>query len=67
MLFDTHAHLDDEQLADVASEVIEDARAHDVNNVLTVSTTLASCYRSVRLCETFSEVWAAVGIHPNSC
>lgn len=67
MLFDTHAHLDDEQLADVASEVIEDARAHDVNHVLTVSTTLASCYRSVRLSETYPEIWAAVGIHPNSC
>ncbi len=67
MLFDTHAHLDDEQLAESTAEILADAREHDVTHVLTVSTTLASCYRSLKLCETCPEVWAAVGIHPNSC
>ena len=67
MLFDTHAHLDDEQLAGNTAEILAEARAHDVNHVLTVSTTLASCYRSIKLSESHPQVWAAAGIHPNSC
>ena len=67
MLFDTHAHLDAEQLVEQTEAVIADAAGHNVNRILTVSTTLASCYTSIALAEKYEGVYAAVGIHPNSC
>ncbi len=67
LIFDTHAHLDDEQLAGKTADIIADAKRHGVCEVLTVATTLASSYRSIELAETHSEIFAAVGIHPNSC
>jgi TatD DNase family protein len=67
MLFDTHAHLDDEQLLGRTDELVADARRHGVTRILTVSTSLASCYRSLQLAGQFEGVYAAVGIHPNCC
>lgn len=67
MLFDTHAHLDAEQLAHMTPELLADAATHSVGHILTVSTTLASCYQSIRLAEENPSVYAAVGIHPNHC
>ncbi len=67
LLFDTHAHLDDEQLLDNTVDILEDANRHGVSRILTVSTTLASCYRSLKLAEENPGVYAALGIHPNYC
>lgn len=66
-LFDTHAHLDSDQLVEQTPELLADAKANSVGRILTVSTTLASCYRSLKLAEQHSMVYAAVGIHPCSC
>ena len=66
-LFDTHAHLDSDQLAEQTPEILADAKTNSVSRILTVSTTLASCYRSLKLAEQHSMVYAAVGIHPCSC
>lgn len=67
MMFDSHAHLDAEQLADKTLSIVDDAADHGITRILTVSTTLASCYRSIKLAEQYDGVYAAVGIHPNSC
>jgi len=67
MLFDTHAHLDAEQLAGQTESLLADAHAHSVERILTVSTDLASSYRSIKLAEQHSAVYASVGIHPNHC
>ncbi len=67
MIFDTHAHLDDEQLAEQTAELVADARRHQVTRILTVATSLASSHRSIQLAEQHAEIYAAVGIHPNSC
>ncbi len=67
MLFDTHAHLDDPQLSENVVAVLEEAANHDVRRILTVSTNLASCYRSIKLAQQHTPIYAAVGIHPNSC
>lgn len=66
-LFDTHAHLDDEQLIEQTEPILKDCQDHGVSRILTVSTNLDSCHRSIQIAEQHSEVYAAVGIHPNYC
>lgn len=65
MLFDTHAHLDDPQLAEDVAGVVERANAAGVSQILAVGTTLASSRRCVAIAQQHDGVFAAVGIHPN--
>jgi TatD DNase family protein len=66
-LFDTHAHLTDEQLLPDAQQVIARANDAGVNHILTVGTTLQSSRAGIDLAQKHDSVYAAVGIHPNSC
>jgi TatD DNase family protein len=64
--FDTHAHLDQEEFDADRTAVIERASQAGVQWVLSVGIDLASSRRAVRLAEDHAEIFAAVGIHPNS-
>jgi TatD DNase family protein len=64
-LFDTHAHLDDEQLSPDAPAVIERAAAIGVTRVLAVGTTAASSRNCLSLARQHAGVWSTAGIHPN--
>lgn len=64
-LFDTHAHLDDDQLvADVAA-VVARATAAGVSRLLAVGTTVVSSRNCLAHSSRLPGVWAASGIHPN--
>jgi TatD DNase family protein len=64
-LFDTHAHLDDDQLAaDVAGVVVRAAEA-GVTRILAVGTTAESSRNCLTHANTFPGVWSSAGIHPN--
>lgn len=64
--FDTHAHLDQQEFDADRLAVIDRARQSGVEQILSVGIDLASSLKSLRLAEEYSEVFAAVGIHPNS-
>jgi len=64
-LVDSHAHLDDPRLAADVAGCLQRARQAGVVAVVTVGTDLASSERAVELSARFSEVYAAVGIHPH--
>lgn len=66
-LFDTHAHLDGESFVDILPEVLQRATTAGVQSILTIGITLASSRRSVELAQAHSQLYAAVGIHPNHC
>lgn len=65
--FDTHAHLDDEQLASQVEEVVEQAKAADLVGITAIGTTHSSSQQCVALAERFKLVHSSVGIHPNHC
>ena len=65
MLFDTHAHLDEEAFCQDADEVIARAVASGVTTMLAVATTAESSRATIALTARFPNVFAAVGIHPN--
>ncbi len=66
-MIDSHAHLDDPQFDADRDAVIARAVAAGVETIVCVGTTLESSRAAVRLAERYGEVYAAVGIHPNSC
>lgn len=66
-LFDTHAHLNDEQFEGILEDVLLQACEAGVVGILCVGTSLASSVRAIDLAERFPLIHAAVGIHPNHC
>ena len=63
MLIDTHAHLVSLEEPHFA---IANAVESGVERIISMSTSLESCYRTVELANSYEPVYAAVGIHPHS-
>jgi TatD DNase family protein len=66
MLFDTHCHLFDEQFADDVEAAIDRARGAGVQYMVVPAVDVASAHRAIALAERHEEIYAAVGIHPES-
>lgn len=64
MLFDTHAHYNDEQFKDDAYELLSSMPSNNVGMILIPSSKLTEMPDILKMCETFPFVYAAVGIHP---
>lgn len=65
MLVDTHAHLYFEHFEPDLPEVIERAAEAGVERILNIGVDVASSRRCVELAESYSGLYAAVGVHPN--
>lgn len=66
MLFDTHAHLDDERFDEDRDAVIEQCRQEGVDLILNAGADIASSVKSIALAEKYPFIYAAVGVHPHS-
>jgi len=66
MLFDTHAHYDDERFSQDRRETINRAYENGVSYILNASSSKASVAESIALAQEFDFVYAAVGIHPHN-
>lgn len=64
-LFDTHAHLADEQLAADVPSVIARAATAGVASILAVGTTAETSRQCLKLASEYPGVWSSAGIHPN--
>ncbi|WP_379971438.1 TatD family hydrolase [Ectobacillus sp. sgz5001026] len=64
MLFDTHAHLNDEQYAEDVEQVIENAREAGVTNLVVVGFDQVTIPKAIQLAENYDFIYAAVGWHP---
>ncbi len=67
LIFDTHAHYDDEQFDADRAELLASLPANGVGLVLDPGCDLDSSRAAVALAERFPHVWAAVGWHPENC
>jgi TatD DNase family protein len=66
MLIDTHAHLDFPDFASDLDAILDRATAAGVTRVITIGTSIESSRRAVALAEKYPQVFAVVGVHPNS-
>jgi len=65
-LFDTHAHLDSDQLQPHLEQIL--SKADDGSMRITaIGTDPRSSHRCLELAKTHSNIFAAVGLHPNYC
>ena len=65
MIFDTHAHYDDDAFDEDREELLAGMNAAGVEYIVNVGASMASSKRSVNLAEKYPFVYAAVGVHPD--
>lgn len=65
MIFETHAHYDDEAFDSDREELISSLPAGGVGTVINVGASMATTRNSLMLAEKYPFVYAAVGVHPD--
>jgi TatD DNase family protein len=65
MLFDTHAHLDDDRFKDDQKQVIEQCKEDGVELILNAASNLRSSLESIALAKEYDFIYASVGVHPH--
>lgn len=65
MLFDTHAHLNDEKFAEDREQVIARARENGVGTIVNVGFNRETIPSTLSLAETYDFIYAAIGWHPH--
>jgi TatD DNase family protein len=66
MLIDTHAHLDSTEFAVDLDQALLRAKQAGVERIITIGTTLQSSRKAIELAEHYPQIYASVGVHPNS-
>ncbi|MBP3262123.1 TatD family hydrolase [Pseudobutyrivibrio sp.] len=65
MIFETHAHYDDEKFdADRVELLSHLLRENNIGKIVNVGATFEGCKESIDLSEQYEDVYAAIGIHP---
>ncbi len=64
MIFESHAHYDDEAFAEDGGAILDGMQEHGVGHVINVACSLSSTETSLALAHSYPFVYAAVGIHP---
>ncbi|HAQ55961.1 MAG TPA: hydrolase TatD [Acholeplasmatales bacterium] len=66
MYFDSHVHLNDDLLFNDLENVVAAAEAAGVRRMICVGYDVASSERAIAIAETYKNVYAAVGLHPEN-
>lgn len=66
MLFDTHAHYNDEQFCDDIDEVLSSMQENNVGLVMVPASKMSEMDEIIALCEKYPFVYGAAGVHPGS-
>ncbi len=65
MIFETHAHYDDEKFDPDRVELLSHLlRENNIGKIVNVGATFNGCKESIALAEKYDDVYAAIGIHP---
>ena len=67
MYFNTHTHLNSDELYKKREELIQHALAHQVKNIVVAGYDLKSSQRAVKIANEYPFVYATVGISNNYC
>lgn len=65
MIFDTHAHYDDEKFDEDRDEILNSLPVRGIGNVVDVAAALHSWEKIVKLTQTYPYVYGAMGVHPD--
>lgn len=65
MIFDTHAHYDDEAFNEDRDQLLKSLRENGIARVVNVGASLKMSEDSLELSKKYDDVYAAIGIHPD--
>lgn len=65
MIFDTHAHYDDEQFDQDRDELLLSMKAGGIGSIMNVSASFESCEQVLALARKYPFIYAAIGVHPD--
>lgn len=65
MIFETHAHYDDEAFDEDREELLTSLREHGIDQVINIGASLENCRRTLRLMEKYPFVYGTMGVHPS--
>lgn len=65
LIFDTHAHYDDEKFDEDRASLLMELHQKGISHILNASASLESLDASIALSEKYDFVYAALGIHPH--
>lgn len=65
MIFETHAHYDDEAFDEDREELLERIPKAGIGRVINIGSTIASCERCLELAQKYEYIYAAIGVHPS--
>lgn len=66
MIFDTHAHYDDEQFDEDRDRLLSGMREAGIGTIVEIGASMESSRNAIRLAEQYPFVYAAVGVHPDN-
>ncbi len=66
MIFETHAHYDDEAFEADRDEILSGLSGQGIGRVINCGADLASSRRSIEMAKRYDFVYAAVGVHPDN-
>ena len=65
MIFETHAHYDDEAFEQDRAALLSVMKEHGIGTIVNIAADLESCQTTLALSEEYSFVYAALGVHPS--
>ena len=65
MIFDTHAHYDDEAFADDRESLFEQMKEAGIDFIVNIGANMASSRETAAMCEKYPFIYGAVGVHPS--
>lgn len=65
MIFESHAHYDDEAFDEDREELLASLQAHGIGTVINVGASLESCTITLQLMDRYSFIYGAMGVHPS--
>ena len=65
MIFETHAHYDDDAFDEDRDKLLNEVNSEGVEYIVNVGASIESTKSSIALSEKYPFVYAAAGVHPN--
>ncbi len=65
MIFDTHAHYDDERFDEDRQELLASMKDAGIGRIVNIGANMASSRTSLELAHRYDFIYAAVGVHPS--
>ncbi|MDE6386555.1 MAG: TatD family hydrolase [Lachnospiraceae bacterium] len=65
MIFESHAHYDDEAFDEDRQELLGSLKNHGIDKVVNVGASLKSCEITLRLMREYPFIYGAMGVHPS--